>query len=139
MDNESKVALVPVSPYLNLPRFAVPAFLEGMNELTKEANEKQPPRLGEFTQRAAAIHEASHCVIARLEGKKLKSAAIWRKDGNWLGEYLLAETQSFTGKGRRINFLLISALRLQAGEANCCSNRIFACGPGLKSWPTHSY
>jgi hypothetical protein len=95
MDNVARAGMVAVTSYLNLPAFMADSFVNGMDELTKEANERQPPRLGEFTHRAAAIHEASHCVVARSEGKKLKSASIWRKGGNWFGEFMLAGKSEF--------------------------------------------
>jgi hypothetical protein len=95
MDSVARVGMVAVTSYLNLPAFMADSFVNGMDELTKEANERQPPRLGEFTQHAAAIHEASHCVVARSETKKLKSASIWRKDGNWFGEFMLAGKPEF--------------------------------------------
>jgi hypothetical protein len=81
MDDVSDTALVPVTSYLNLPAFMAKSYFEGLDHVTGKANERQPPKPGEFTQRAAAIHEASHCVIARLEGKKPKSASIWPKQG----------------------------------------------------------
>jgi hypothetical protein len=110
MENASGTALVPVTPHLNLPGVMTKSYFENLDQLTRKANEKQPPKPGEFTQRAAAIHEASHCVIARLEGKKLKSASIWRKDGKWLGEFLLAGKPEFWS--RKETEKLLSHLRI---------------------------
>jgi hypothetical protein len=95
MDNSARAGMVAVTSYLNLPAVMVDSYVEGMDHATKEANEKQPPKPGEFTQRAAAIHEASHCVVARFEAKKLKSASIWQKNGNWFGEFMLAGKPEF--------------------------------------------
>jgi hypothetical protein len=95
MNDVARAGVVAITPYLNLPAFLVDRYVEGMEEMTKQANEKQPPKLGEFTKRAAALHEASHCVVARLEAKKLKSASIWPKDGNWFGEFMLAGKPEF--------------------------------------------
>jgi hypothetical protein len=88
---ESKVNQISVTPYLRVPASLAAIYRKTLLDTKREADEKQPPKPGEFTQRAAAIHEASHCVVAHVEGKKTKYAAIWRKDGNWFGEHWLAE------------------------------------------------
>jgi hypothetical protein len=77
-------------PYLRVPEPLAEIYRKALLDTGREANEKQPPKPGEFTHRAAAIHEASHCVVAHVEGKKTKYAALWRKDNNWLGEHMLA-------------------------------------------------
>jgi hypothetical protein len=78
-----------VTPYLNVPDFLVESFRGLLTELADEANQIQPWRANQFSQRAAALHEASHCVVATREGYPLKTAAISQQHGVWLGEFWL--------------------------------------------------
>jgi hypothetical protein len=90
--------MVHVGPYLKVPRWAVEPYTGLLTELTGEANQRQPPFAGEFGERAAALHEASHCAVAVREGYPLKTAAIERqRNGLWLGEFWL-DIPAFTGE-----------------------------------------
>lgn len=80
--------MVLVTPYLRLPDFLAKSYRGLLSELVAEADQLQPPYRGEFSQRAAAEHEASHCVVAAREGDAVTSAAIWSTNNGWLGEYV---------------------------------------------------
>jgi hypothetical protein len=67
----------------------VPSYHQAIDELVRESRELQPWRPNEFNQRSAAIHEASHCVVAAREGLALKSAQIKCTGGVWLGDFWL--------------------------------------------------
>jgi hypothetical protein len=55
-------------PYLPLPDGWDNLFTESYDKILAEADKRQPRQRGEFTRHAAAIHEASHCVVAVHEG-----------------------------------------------------------------------
>jgi hypothetical protein len=135
--NAEDAELVPITSYLKLPRFIVPSFLEGMDNLTKEANDRQPPKPGEFTKRAAAIHEVSHCVVARVEGEKPKSASIWRKGDTWLGEYLVVGKGAlFTAKEHEK--MLAHVRTILAGRRGELLFEPNFCLQDLRNWSTRS-
>lgn len=79
--------MVKVNDYLNIPEPMVASYHGLLDELLQEANELQPWHPGEYSQRSAAIHEASHCVVVAREGYALKDARIFQSDGNWLGDF----------------------------------------------------
>lgn len=91
--------MVFVSSYLNVPDALFVHYQAGLADLIAEAHAVRPHRPGEFTRHAAAVHEASHCVIAKIEGKKPKYAAIWREGDDWVGENFVA------GKTEEVDFL----------------------------------
>jgi hypothetical protein len=128
MDDESDTALVPVTPYLNLPSFMAKSYFEGLDHVTGKANEKQPPRQGEFTQRAASLHEASHCVIARLEGKNLSPRRSIGRKVTGSANTCSPGSRNSGGNETMNKYSAISVLRWPAGEANYCSKQSFACG-----------
>jgi hypothetical protein len=68
---------VAVSPYFKVPGFAVQSYNGLFAQLTAEANQLQPWQPGEFSRRAAAIHEASHCVVAAREGAARSHCSYW--------------------------------------------------------------
>lgn len=81
------ISSVQVTDYLHVPEFLVESYEGLLEELAGEARQLQPWRPNEFDQRAAALHEASHCVVAAREGYPLKSARIFRSHDNWLGDF----------------------------------------------------
>src|SRR5262249_33359029 len=80
------IKLVDATPYLKIPERLADPFIGQLNMLVQRANELQPPSANEFSKTAAAIHEASHCVVYAREGDILKSARIWQDKTCWLGE-----------------------------------------------------
>jgi hypothetical protein len=72
---------------LKVPDILVENYSDLLAELIDEANRLQPPYPGEFNQRDAAIHEASHCVVAAREGMPLRIARIRREGDVWGGEW----------------------------------------------------
>jgi hypothetical protein len=96
-----------VTPYLNIPDFLVESFWGLLNELAGEANQIQPPRINEFSQQAAALHD--HCVVAAREGYPLKTAAISRQhDSVWLGEFWLDIDQYDSNRETLLSHLRIT-------------------------------
>lgn len=75
-----------VTSNFKVPEFLRDGFVDLFNDLTQEANQRQSPRMGDFSRRAAAVHEASHCVVAVREGEILHSARVWQNGPNWFGE-----------------------------------------------------
>src|SRR5262249_46929143 len=73
-----------ITPYLKVPGLLADHFIGQLNELVRQANELQPPSANEFSKGAAAIHEASHCVVFAREGDILKSARILPTGTCWL-------------------------------------------------------
>jgi hypothetical protein len=78
----------PINEYLKIPDYMEPSYLGLLEELQRKSRELQPWRPDEFNQRSAAIHEASHCVVAAREGCALAGARIFEgSDGTWLGDF----------------------------------------------------
>jgi hypothetical protein len=55
---------VQVGDYLPVPADLAESYHGLFAELMQEAGALQQPRVGEFDQHSAAVHEASHCVAA---------------------------------------------------------------------------
>ena len=81
--------MVRVSEYLMVPAHLESDYWEGLEQLTREALNFQgeAPNPAEFTKRAAAIHEAAHCVVAAREGRTLAKAEIREQSGGWVGAF----------------------------------------------------
>jgi hypothetical protein len=121
--------MVPFGPYLKVPGPLLDPCVSLLAELANKAAQQQPPFAEEFSQRAAALHEASHCVVAAREGFSIETAAIERQpDGQWEGatwinigelrydggEPFLAHLR-YTLAGRRGELLFTDPFCLRAG------------------------
>jgi hypothetical protein len=150
---------VQVTPYLTVPDIMVKPFRNLFLELVDDADRLQPSYVGEFNQRAAALHEASHCVVSVREGYPLKTAAISRQYGHWLGEFwldverlegdreiLLAHLR-ITLAGRRGELLFTDPFSLRAGLDELAYALLMVIIPlteaaharGCKEWPAEEY
>jgi hypothetical protein len=116
---------VPFGDYLLAPGFLLPSMRGLFEELQQEALELQPWRPGEFSRRAAAIHEASHCVVAAREGHVMKSARIFQSPlGGWIGDFELDRAGGFmSAEDPKFLAELRIMLAGRRGELLCFGNK----------------
>jgi hypothetical protein len=88
-DRALQPEMVAVGEHLMVAKQHAKFYQEAIEDLMRRAIDIQAPGLV-FPKLDAALHEASHCVVARREGRAIKAASIWQEvDGNWVGKFAI--------------------------------------------------
>jgi hypothetical protein len=84
---------VRISDHISLPQELAEPFQQTIGKLIRLAYKREGARVFSFPKLDAAVHEASHCVVAAREGFGVLSARIWPTSEGvnrecWFGEYI---------------------------------------------------
>lgn len=84
---------VRINDHISLPQELAEQFRQEMEDAIRLAYKHQGSRLFSFPKGDAAVHEASHCIVAAREGFGVVSARIWSTSEGvnrecWFGEYI---------------------------------------------------